>query len=52
MDAFPVINSVLSPDYLALWVAAQYGFCNVTCRLLKANMNDSYLVLLMKDILF
>ncbi|RYD53127.1 MAG: homoserine kinase [Sphingobacteriales bacterium] len=44
MDTFPVITSVLSPEHLTSWVAAQYGFRNATCRLLKTNMNDSYLI--------
>lgn len=44
MDTFPVINSVLSPKHLGLWVSRQYGFRNVTCHLIKSNMNDSYLI--------
>lgn len=43
-SAFPVIDSTLSPEHLALWVAEQYGLGNVSCTLLKTNMNHSYLV--------
>src|SRR5688572_8369239 len=43
-DAFPVIDSTLSPTHLAGWVADQYNFKNVSCRLLKTNMNHSYLI--------
>lgn len=39
---FPVIDSTLCTEQLALWVAAQYGFKMVICRLLKTNMNHSY----------
>jgi Ser/Thr protein kinase RdoA (MazF antagonist) len=41
---FPVIDSTLSPEYLADWIAEKYGFKNVSCRLLKTNMNHSYRV--------
>lgn len=41
---FPVINSTLAPAQLASWVAEQYGWTNVSCRLLKTNMNDSYVI--------
>ncbi|MES2702279.1 MAG: phosphotransferase [Bacteroidota bacterium] len=41
---FPVIDSTLSPRHLEIWIAEQYGFNNVTCSLLKTNMNHSYLV--------
>lgn len=41
---FPVIDSTLSPEHLAGWVARTYNFDNTACRLLKTNMNDSYLI--------
>ncbi len=41
-EVFPVINSTLSPNYLAVWVSAQYGFKNVECQLLKTNINHTY----------
>ena len=39
-----VINSTLSAEHLAVWVSEKYSFTDVSCRLLKTNMNDSYLV--------
>ena len=41
-EVFPVINSTLSPDHLAVWVAVQYGFKNVNCHVLKTNINHTY----------
>ncbi len=41
-EVFPVINSTLSPDHLAVWVSAQYGFKNARCQLLKTNINHTY----------
>lgn len=41
---FPVINSTLSPTHLAVWLAQQYGFKNVECRVLKTNINHTYRV--------
>ena len=43
-SVFPVIDSTLSPEHLAIWVAEQYGFGSASCTLLKTNMNHSYLV--------
>jgi len=39
---FPVINSTLSPEHLAVWVAGQYGFKNVKCWLIRTNINHTY----------
>jgi Ser/Thr protein kinase RdoA (MazF antagonist) len=41
---FPVIDSTLSPAHLAKWVAEQYNFSEVSCNLLKTNMNHTYRV--------
>lgn len=43
-NAFPVIDSTLSPEHLAGWVSEKYGFREVSCRLLKTNMNHSYTI--------
>lgn len=43
-QAFPVIDSTLSPAHLAGWLAEGYGFTEVSCSLLKTNMNHSYRV--------
>jgi Ser/Thr protein kinase RdoA (MazF antagonist) len=41
---FPVIQSTLSPIHLATWITEQYGLTDVSCRVLKTNMNHSYRV--------
>lgn len=41
-NVFPVIESTLSPQHLAKWVAEEYGFINVSCHLLRAYMNHTY----------
>lgn len=43
-NAFPVIDSTLSPNHLVAWITEKYGFKIVFCRLLKTNMNHSYRV--------
>lgn len=43
-DTFPVIDSTLSPEHLTLWVAQQYQLPDAQCKLLKTNMNHSYLI--------
>ena len=43
-SVFAVIDSTLSPEHLAIWVAQQYNFRSATVSLLKTNMNHSYLV--------
>jgi Ser/Thr protein kinase RdoA (MazF antagonist) len=45
LEIFPVINSTLSAIHLALFLLSKYNLAsNATCRLLKAGINDSYLV--------
>ena len=45
MQSFPVSSSILSAPPIAAFVAQQYGLANVTCQLLKAGINHTYLVL-------
>jgi Ser/Thr protein kinase RdoA (MazF antagonist) len=45
MEKFPVTSSILSSEHVGLFVAKQYGLAaNVSCTLLKAGINHSYLV--------
>ncbi len=45
MSSFPVITSTLSAAHLAVFLQQQYALGkNVSCRLLKAGINHSYLV--------
>lgn len=45
MNHFPVISSIISPDHLAQFVQDAYGFnTGITCKLLKAGVNHSYLI--------
>lgn len=41
---FPVIDSTLSPQHLAKWIAEEYSFSDVSCHLLRAYMNHTYSV--------
>src|SRR5579871_656557 len=41
-EFFPVINSTLSPNHLAVWVSGQYCFKNVQCQVLRTNINHTY----------
>lgn len=47
--SLPVINSTFSAEHLGIWIAEKFGVSNVSCRLLKTNMNHSYLVTTNKD---
>jgi Ser/Thr protein kinase RdoA (MazF antagonist) len=45
MQNFPVISSILSSKHIGLLLQNEYGFRKtVTCKLLKAGINHSYLV--------
>lgn len=45
MVKFPVISSILSTDHIGLLVAKKYSLIgDVSCKLLKAGINHSYLV--------
>lgn len=45
METFPVTNSTLSATHLGAFLQSKYGLdSNASCRLLKAGINDSYLV--------
>src|SRR4051812_21274885 len=44
MSPFPAINSTLSPEHLAEWIAEKYDLSGASCRLLKTNMNDTYII--------
>jgi len=45
METFPVINSTLSADAIALFVQSEYALSgNTSCKLLKTGVNHSYLV--------
>ena len=50
MTHFPVTNSNLSADHLAIFLRKKYGFGTAcSCRLLRAGINDTYLVADEKD---
>jgi len=45
MNKFPVISSILSADYIGLFVQKKYGLIgDVSCKVLKTGVNHSYLV--------
>lgn len=45
METFPVTNSTLSATHLGAFLQSKYDLgSNASCRLLKAGINDSYLV--------
>ena len=45
MEAFPVINSILSASHLAKFLQNRYNLsASTTCKLLKTGINHSYLV--------
>ncbi|MEJ2881091.1 phosphotransferase enzyme family protein [Pedobacter sp. GR22-6] len=46
MENFPVISSILSADHVGLMLSERYGLSDgVSCTLLKAGINHSYLVI-------
>ena len=45
MKPFPVLDSILSPDHLAVFVKEKYGLgVNTACRVLRTGINHSYLI--------
>lgn len=44
MQALPVITSTIAPGSIAAFVAEQYALRHVTCKLLKAGVNHTYLI--------
>lgn len=45
MEKAPVISSILSADYIGLFVQKKYGLIgDVSCKLLRTGINHSYLV--------
>lgn len=44
MNAFPVIDSILSPRALESWLSDTYGLDVSSCSVLKINMNHTYRV--------
>ena len=47
MEKFPVTSSILSANHIGLLVAKKYGLIgDISCKLLKAGINHSYLIAL------
>ena len=42
MKIFPAIDSILSPDHLALFVQEKYGFGEITCKVFRTGINHTY----------
>ncbi|MEL7144785.1 MAG: phosphotransferase [Bacteroidota bacterium] len=45
MEAIPVLNSVISPDFLALFVQKHYNYSSkAQCSILRTGINHAYLI--------